>query len=74
MSDIPAFPYEILWQERSVRSVANLTRDDGDELLALAPQVPVATRITDLRAASAPNDALADLRAGAFTGAAVILP
>src|SRR5271170_601810 len=45
MSDIPSFPYDILWQERSVRSVANLTRDDGDELLALAPRVPVKTHI-----------------------------
>jgi propanol-preferring alcohol dehydrogenase len=73
MSDIPQFPYEILWGERSVRSVANLTRDDGDELLAVAPQVPVATRITTYALERA-NDALADLRAGAFTGAAVILP
>ena len=73
MSDIPSFPYEILWLERTVRSVANLTRADGEELLAVAPQVPVATHITTY-ALEAANDALADLRAGAFTGAAVILP
>ena len=46
MSDIPSFPYEILWGERSVRSVANLTRADGEEFLALAPQVPVRTEVT----------------------------
>jgi len=73
MSDIPSFPYEILWEERSVRSVANLTREDGEELLAVAPQVPVQTRIQTYPLAAV-NDALADLRAGAFTGAAVIVP
>jgi propanol-preferring alcohol dehydrogenase len=73
MSDIPAFPYSILWQERGVRSVANLTRADGEELLALAPQVPVSTRVTTYALEDA-NDALEDLRAGAFTGAAVIVP
>jgi propanol-preferring alcohol dehydrogenase len=73
MSDIPSFPYEILWQERSIRSVANLTREDGEELLALAPKVPVETRIAAYPLA-ATNAALADLRAGAFTGAAVIVP
>ena len=73
MSDIPAFPYEILWQERAVRSVANLTRADGEELLALAPQVPVATRITTYPLEAA-NEALAELRAGTFTGAAVLVP
>jgi len=73
MSDIPAFPYEILWLERAVRSVANLTRSDGDELLAVAPQVPVRTRITTYPLEAA-NEALADMRAGAFTGAAVIVP
>ena len=73
MSDIPSFGYEILWLERAVRSVANLTRVDGEELLALAPKVPVATHIATY-ALEAANDALADLRAGAFTGAAVILP
>jgi propanol-preferring alcohol dehydrogenase len=73
MSDIPSFPYEILWQERSLRSVANLTREDGEELLAVAPKVPVETRIRTYPLAAV-NDALADLRAGAFTGAAVIVP
>ena len=71
MSDVPAFPYELLWGERVVRSVANLTRRDGDEFLALAAQVPVRTevRVYELEAA---NEALADLRAGAFRGAAVL--
>ncbi len=73
MSDIPSFPYEILWEERSIRSVANLTRLDGDELLQIAPQVPVETRISTYPL-EALNEALADLRAGAFTGAAVIVP
>jgi propanol-preferring alcohol dehydrogenase len=72
-SDIPQFPYEILWGERSVRSVANLTREDGHELLDVAPRVPVQTRITTYALQEA-NDALADLRAGTFTGAAVIVP
>ncbi len=73
MSDIPSFPYEILWLERSVRSVANLTRLDGEELLEIAPQVPVSTRIKTYPL-EATGDALADLRAGEFTGAAVIVP
>jgi propanol-preferring alcohol dehydrogenase len=73
MSDIPAFPYEILWQERGLRSVANLTRADGEELLALAPRVPVRTRVSTYALEDA-NRALEDLRAGAFTGAAVIVP
>ena len=73
MSEIPSFPYDILWGERAIRSVANLTREDGEELLEIAPRVPVATRITTYPLESA-NDALADLRAGAFTGAAVIVP
>jgi propanol-preferring alcohol dehydrogenase len=73
MSDVPAFPYDILWQERSVRSVANLTRADGDELLALAPRVPVSTHVS-LYALEDANTALADLRAGRFTGAAVLVP
>jgi alcohol dehydrogenase, propanol-preferring len=73
MSDIPSFPYERLWQERSVRSVANLTRRDGEEMLALAPTVPVRTHVTRYALADA-NAALADLRAGRFTGAAVIVP
>ena len=72
MSDIPAFPYEILWMERGVRSVANLTRLDGREFLELAPRVPVSTKVTPYPLA-ATNEALADLRAGRFTGAAVIV-
>jgi alcohol dehydrogenase, propanol-preferring len=71
MSDIPAFPYSDLWQERSVRSVANLTRRDAEEFLALAPRVPVRTTVTTYPLERA-NEALADLRAGAFSGAAVL--
>jgi alcohol dehydrogenase, propanol-preferring len=71
MSDIPSFSYDLLWEERTVRSVANLTRRDGDEFLALAPQVPVRTTVTSYPLESA-NEALADLRAGAFEGAAVL--
>ncbi len=73
MSDIPSFPYAILWGERVLRSVANLTRRDGEELLALAPRVPVQTRVSSYPLAEA-NAALADLRAGRFTGSAVIIP
>jgi alcohol dehydrogenase, propanol-preferring len=73
MSDIPSFPYSSLWQERSVRSVANLTRRDGEEMLALAPSVPVRTHVTRYALQDAPV-ALADLRAGRFSGAAVIVP
>ena len=71
MSDIPAFPYEILWGERTVRSVANLTRRDGDEFLALAPQVPVHTEVRTYPLTSA-NEALDDLRSGRIEGAAVL--
>ena len=73
MSDIPSFPYSSLWQERSVRSVANLTRRDGREMLALAPTVPVRTHVTRYALEDA-AEALADLRAGRFRGAAVIVP
>jgi alcohol dehydrogenase, propanol-preferring len=73
MSDIPAFPYELLWHERSVRSVANLTREDGREFLELAPRVPVRTRVTEYPLESA-GAALDDLRAGRIAGAAVIMP
>ena len=73
MSDIPSFPYDDLWGERSIRSVANLTREDGHEFLALAPEVPVRTTVTTYPLAKA-EQALADLRAGAFEGAAVLLP
>jgi propanol-preferring alcohol dehydrogenase len=71
MSDIPSFPYEDLWHERSIRSVANLTRQDGHEFLALAPQVPVRTTVTEYPLAEA-EQALADLRAGRFEGTAVL--
>lgn len=71
MSDIPAFPYEILWGERAVRSVANLTRRDGEEFLSLAAQVPIHTHIETFSLEAA-NDALNDLRDGRLTGTAVI--
>jgi propanol-preferring alcohol dehydrogenase len=73
MSDIPAFPYSILWGERGLQSVANLTRRDGEEFLALAPQVPVRTHVETLPLASA-NEALAKLREGRLRGAVVLLP
>jgi alcohol dehydrogenase, propanol-preferring len=73
MSDIPSFPYSELWQERSVRSVANLTRADGEELLEIAPRVPVRTRVSTYPLAAA-GRALEDLRAGRFTGAGVLVP
>jgi propanol-preferring alcohol dehydrogenase len=73
MSEIPAFPYEILWGERVVRSVANLTRRDGEEFLALAPRVPVKTTTEVLKLDQA-NEALARLREGRVTGAAVLVP
>jgi propanol-preferring alcohol dehydrogenase len=73
MSDIPTFPYALLWQERVVRSVANLTRRDGQEFLRIAPTVPVRTHITTYPLAEA-NTALADLRHGRLEGAAVLLP
>jgi propanol-preferring alcohol dehydrogenase len=71
MSDIPSFPYHLLWNERVVRSVANLTRRDGEEFLALAPRVPVRTTVEAFPLERA-NDALAALRAGRVVGAAVI--
>jgi alcohol dehydrogenase, propanol-preferring len=73
MSDIPSFPYEDLWHERTIRSVANLTRQDGHEFLKLAPQVPVHSTITTYPLADA-EQALADLRAGRFEGTAVLVP
>ena len=73
MSDIPSFPYEDLWHERAIRSVANLTRLDAHEFLELAPQVPVRTTITTYPLEQA-ETALADLRAGKFEGTAVIVP
>jgi propanol-preferring alcohol dehydrogenase len=72
MSDIPAFPYELLWGERVVRSVANLTRRDGEEFLALAPRIPIITEVQAFPLAYA-NDALTALRAGEITGSAVLV-
>ena len=72
MSDVPSFPYRDLWGERGIRSVANLTRKDGEELLALAPRVPLATRITEYPLERA-NEAMDDLRAGRIEGAAVLV-
>jgi propanol-preferring alcohol dehydrogenase len=71
MSAIPSFPYELLWGERSVRSVANLTRRDGEEFLALAPRVPVRTRVS-VYALERAGEALADLEQGRLQGAAVL--
>jgi propanol-preferring alcohol dehydrogenase len=73
MSDIPRFPYSLLWEERQILSVANLTRQDGIDFLRLAPEIGIVTRTTlyPLREA---NQALADLRAGRFEGAAVLIP
>ena len=71
MSDIPAFPYELLWEERMIRSVANLTRADGDEFLALAPEVPVRTAVSAFELAQA-NEALEALGSGAVEGAVVL--
>jgi alcohol dehydrogenase, propanol-preferring len=71
MSDIPSFPYSLLWQERVVRSVANLTRQDAIDFLALAPKVPIRTHVQTYPLAEA-NRALDDLRSGRVTGAAVL--
>lgn len=73
MSDIPCFPYELLWGERVIRSVANLTRRDGEEFLKLAPQVPVRTEVQTFSLREA-NEALAALREGRLRGAAVLVP
>jgi alcohol dehydrogenase, propanol-preferring len=72
MSDIPPLPYELLWGERTLRSVANLTRADGEEFLALAPQVPVRTEV-ETHPLEAANEALARLRGGEVRGAAVLV-
>ena len=72
MSDIPSFPYHLLWGERTVRSVANLTRQNGDEFLALAPRIPVRTEVRTFPLAEA-NEALEDLRTGRIKGAAVLV-
>ncbi len=73
MSDIPQFPYDIIWEEREILSVANLTRDDAREFLAIAPKAGVHTTTTVYPLTRA-NEALADLRAGRFSGAAVLVP
>lgn len=73
MSDIPSFPYNLLWEERSICSVANLTRRDAEEFLSLAPKVPVNTEV-QLFPLSRANEALAALREGNLTGAAVLVP
>ncbi|RNC72714.1 MAG: zinc-binding alcohol dehydrogenase family protein [Desulfuromonadales bacterium] len=72
MSAIPSFPYDILWGERSIRSVANLTRRDGEEFLALAPRVPIRTAVQSYPLEAA-NEALADLRRGTLRGAGVLV-
>jgi propanol-preferring alcohol dehydrogenase len=71
MSDIPAFPYQLLWGERVLRSVANLTRADGEEFLELAARIPLVTHIEVFALARA-NDAIAAVRAGRINGAAVL--
>jgi alcohol dehydrogenase, propanol-preferring len=71
MSDVPSFPYAILWEERSLCSVANLTRQDGEEFFALAPRVPVRTEIQTFALEEA-NETLARLRSGKIQGAAVL--
>ncbi|HEY7960171.1 MAG TPA: alcohol dehydrogenase, partial [Sphingomicrobium sp.] len=71
MSDIPSFPYEILWGERTLRSVANLTRADGDEFLRLAPTIPIHSQVRVYPLERA-NEALEDLREGRFRGSAVL--
>jgi len=73
MSDIPAFPYRLLWEERQLVSVANLTRQDGIDFLRVAPEIGIATETTTYPLNRA-NEALADLRAGKFEGAAVLVP
>src|SRR5690242_9443068 len=73
MSDIPAFPYRLLWEERVIRSVANLTRQDAEEFLALAPEAGIRPTTRTYALAEA-NQALADLRSGALEGAAVLVP
>ena len=73
MSDIPSFPYQIIWEERALLSVANLTRQDGIEFLRVAPKIGIVTKTTSYPLNQA-NQALADLRAGRFDGAAVLVP
>jgi propanol-preferring alcohol dehydrogenase len=73
MSDVPSFPYRLLWEERQVVSVANLTRADAQEFLAIAPQAGIRTQVTRYPLAKA-NEALSDLREGRMQGAAVLIP
>ena len=73
MSDIPSFPYSILWEERQLVSVANLTRKDGDDFFRIAPQAGIKTNITTYPLSCA-NEALGDLRDGRLVGAAVLVP
>jgi alcohol dehydrogenase, propanol-preferring len=73
MSDIPRFPYQLLWEERILRSVANLTRQDGEEFLAIVDRAPIRTATTPFPLAEA-NEALARLRDGKIEGAAVLVP
>ena len=73
MSGVPAFPYRLLWEERQLVSVANLTRQDGLDFLRLAPEIGIVTHTTRYPLQQA-NQALADLRAGKFEGAAVLVP
>ena len=73
MSDIPGFPYRLLWEERELASVANLTRADAREFLAIVPQAGIKMQVTRYRLGDA-NTALADLREGRFEGAAVLIP
>jgi propanol-preferring alcohol dehydrogenase len=72
MSEIPAFPYELLWGERTLQSVANLTRQDGEEFLAFTPQIPNKTAVQAFPLEAA-NEALAALREGRVQGAAVLV-
>jgi alcohol dehydrogenase, propanol-preferring len=73
MSDIPSFPYELLWGERTITSVANLTRRDATDFMSIAPKVPVRSHVEPFPLADA-NEALHRLRSGKLRGAAVLLP
>jgi propanol-preferring alcohol dehydrogenase len=73
MTDIPSFPYRLLWEERQILSVANLTRDDGMSFLSLVPEIGIVTKTTSYPLTDA-NQALDDLRYGRFEGAAVLIP
>jgi propanol-preferring alcohol dehydrogenase len=73
MTDIPSFPYDILWHERELKSVANLTRQDGKDFFTIVPEVAIKTQTVSYPLARA-NDALADLRSGRLQGAAVLVP